>query len=338
MKKISFIFAVTLATILLVTSCGKQAPHLNVIPANSFGVITINPANFEEDKMADQLESNEEFKETMIKMREESEVLADIFEDFIKNPNSSGIDLKSEMFIFSAPNNKDMMFGMVAKVANSSNLEDIIKKVAKEMEMEIIVEDVDGFKKVEFPMGFGIAIWDKDKILILGSDSNDFDAIVKAKELMNQKVGESIISDKDFSDFYSDCLDLNIWISSNIKNLKTEMGMAEKFIGFDLNDNYAHIHFGWDKDAGEFTTIFKLRVNEEIRDMDYEDIQKLIEETDALGNIENILGNRSNSTEQWEEEWEEDLDDATLTLDSISNEDIEKMMEGLDEAIEEVEN
>jgi hypothetical protein len=231
-----------------------------------------------------------------------------------------------------------MMFGMVAKIANSSNLEDIIKKVAKEMEMEITIEDVDGFKKVEFSMGFGLAIWDKDKILILGSDSNDFDAIAKAKELMNQKASESIISDKDFSEFYSNCLDLNIWVSSNINNLETEMGMAEKFIGFDLNDNYAHIHLGWDKDAGEFTTIFKLRVNKEIRDMDYEDIQKLVEETDALDNIENILGSRSNSNEEWEQEWESELDDATLTLDSISNEDIKNMMQGLDQAIEEVED
>lgn len=186
MKRIFQLASVALVVLLLATSCGKTPSHINVIPGDAFGVMLLKPGEMDRDALVKQIESNDEYKDAMEEIREESEVLADILDDFIKDPNSLGLDMEAEMYLFTAPNDDEIMFGYVMAMKKASAFEDVLKKLIAEMDMGIDIEDADGFKKVVLPMGAGIIIWDKEKLLVLGSDG-EFDAEATAKKLMNQK-------------------------------------------------------------------------------------------------------------------------------------------------------
>ncbi len=337
MKRIFQLASVALVVLLLATSCGKTPSHINVIPGDAFGVMLLKPGEMDRDALVKQIESNDEYKDAMEEIREESEVLADIFDDFIKDPNSLGLDMEAEMYLFTAPNDDEIMFGYVMAMKKASAFEDVLKKLIAEMDMGIDIEDADGFKKVVLPMDAGIIIWDKEKLLVLGSDG-EFDAEATAKKLMNQKASESVTSNKDFAEFYSNCLGFNIWVSSNIDNMKEQIQMAETFLDIELNDNFAHLHLGWDKKIGEFQLVFKMRVNEDIRNIDPEKVQELMEETDMLDGIQGLIGGRSSDDDYYyDEEWEEEWADELEATEEITDEELEALFDELEAELEKVE-
>lgn len=324
------IFAV--AALILITSCSKQPEHINTIPGDAFAVITFNPDNENRDEVVEDIQNNEDFREFMKELREDSEVMANILEEFIEDPTTSGIDMYEEIFAFAAPLDDYMIFGTSMLLKKASTFEEVLKKVAKEMEFELKIEDEDGFKKVRFPMG--IAIWDKSKVMVLGSNGIA-DLEEKAKEFMQQKVSNSIMNNKDFSEFYENAMDFNLWFSSNIENLETEITMMEKMLEVQLDDNFAHMHFDWDKKAGQFTMITKMRVNEDIRDMSITDMSELLEETGAMNRLPMFGGPREYS-EEWAEEQlsQEDWEEAEKIMDTITEEDVEAMLEELEKEMD----
>jgi len=337
MKKSIQLISVAIMLLFIVSSCEKQPAHMNVIPGDAFGVMLINPGDFDREKAAEQIQSNEDYKETMKELQEENEEMAKILEDFIKDPSSIGVNTESEMYLFVAPLDKNMIVGMVMEMKKPSQFEEVLKKIAKEMEMPVEIEDADGFQKIAFPNGNGIVIWDSKTILVIGSDS-EIDAEKEAKKLLNQKASESISQNKDYMDFYANRLGLNFWMTSSIDNLKEEMQMLESMLGIKLSKNFAHLHFGWDDKIGEFTMTFKLRVNEEIRNMDPEEIMKLIEDSELDKKLPMLFGQNKaygyDIEEDYSDEYLDDFDEAT---EDFSEEDLEKLYKELEAELEEVE-
>ncbi|MGM0650263.1 MAG: DUF4836 family protein, partial [Bacteroidota bacterium] len=179
MKKMFSLLFLGLAAVIFITSCSKQPKHINTIPGDSFAVIHFKPEKGKREEMVKKLEENENYQETMKDLRKESEVMADILEDFIKDPSSIGLDMNAEIFGFSAPmEDKNMYYGLSFLMKKQDKFEKVLKDIAGEMEMDITINDEDGFKHVSFPMG--ILIWNKEKAMALGSDK-DFDAMAKAK-------------------------------------------------------------------------------------------------------------------------------------------------------------
>lgn len=336
MKQIISVLILSLAAVILVTSCSQQPEHINTIPGDAFTVMHFNPDPGNRDDMVKQLEENEDYQDMMKELREKSETMANILEDFIKEPSSIGIDIESEMFGFAAPleDNNKYYFGVSMLMKKPDKFEEVLKKLAEEMEADISIESEDDFKKVSLP--FGIVMWNKKQLLMLGSNG-EFDALTKGKYLMTQEAKNSITKNKDFMLFYKNCLDANIWVTSNIDNLSTEMSMMGKMAGVKLTDNYAHMHFDWDKKEGQFMMIAKLRVNDEIKNMDFEDIQRIAEETDAMDKIPALLGKRPYGYDyDWENEEfnEEDYEKAIKELDNVSKEDVDSLLNELERELD----
>ncbi|MDA3911715.1 MAG: DUF4836 family protein [Bacteroidales bacterium] len=332
MKRTIQLISTAIILLLIVSSCGKQPAHMNVIPGDAFGVMLINPGDFDREKTAEQIQSNEDYKETLEELKKENEEMAKILDDFIKDPSSIGINTESEMYFFVAPLDKNMIFGMVMEMQKPSKFEEVLKKIAKEEEMPVEIEDADGFQKVTFPNG--IAIWDSKRILVLASDTA-IDAEKEAKKLLNQKASESISQNKDYMDFYGNCLGLNFWMSSSIDNLKNEMEMIESMLGVKLSKNFAHLHLGWDDKIGEFTMTFKIRVNEEIRSMDPEEIIQLIEDSELDQKIPMLLGQKNAYQYGMEEDYaDEYLEDYGENMEDLSEEDLEELYKELEAEME----
>jgi hypothetical protein len=335
MKRTIQLISTALVLLFIVSSCGKQPAHMNVIPDDAFGVMLINPGDFDREKATEQIQSNDEYKEVMKELKEENEEMAKILEDFTKDPSSIGINTESEMYFFVAPLDKNMIFGMVMEMKKPSKFEEILKKIAKEAEMPVEIEDADGFQKVAFPNG--IAIWDSKRILVLGSDT-EIDAEKEAKKLLNQKASESISQNKDYMDFYANRLGLNFWMSSNIDNLKNEMDMVESMMGIKLSKNFAHLHLGWDDKIGEFTMTFKLRLNEEIRNMNPNEIIELLEDSGLDQKIPMLLGQKNAYEYGMEEDYaDEYLDDYGENMEDFTEEDLEELFKELETEMEKYE-
>lgn len=335
MKRTIQLISTAIILLFIVSSCGKQPAHMNVIPSDAFGVMLINPGDFDREKMAEQIESNEDYKEMLEELKEENEEMSKILDDFIKNPSSIGINTESEMYVFVAPLDKNMIFGLVMEMKKPSKFEEVLKKIAKEAEMPVEIEDADGFQKVAFPNG--IAIWDSKRILVLGSDT-EMDAEKEAKKLLNQKASESISQNKDYMDFYANRLGLNFWMSSNINNLKNEMDMIESMLGVKLTKNFAHLHLGWDDNIGEFTMTFKMRVNEEIRNMDPEEIMQLLEDSELDQKIPMLLGQRNAYEYGMDEDYaDEYIEDYGENMEDYTEEDLEELFKELEAEMEKYE-
>jgi len=335
MKRLIQLFSVAVIIVFIASACGKQPAHMNVIPGDAFGVMLINPGDFDREKMAEQIKANDEYTEAMEELEAESKEMAKVLDDFVKDPSSIGINTESEMYLFVAPLDKNMIIGMVMEMNKPSKFEDVLKKIAKEAEMPVEIEDADGFQKVNFPNG--IAIWDSKRILILGSDT-EIDAEKEAKKLLNQKASESISQNEDYMAFYENRLGLNFWMSSSIDNLKDEMKMLETMIGVKLTKNFAHLHFGWDDKIGEFTMTFKMRVNEEIRNMDSEEIMQLIEDSDLDKKLPMMLGQRKAYEYGMEEDYaDEYIEDYGENMEDFTEEDLEKLFKELETEMEKYE-
>ena len=93
MKSNYLIFTLLLSFVLIFTSCDKQPEHINSVPGDAFGVLTIKPDPGQREEIMKSLEKNEEYKDAMDDLREENESMADLLEDFIEDPNTSGLDL-----------------------------------------------------------------------------------------------------------------------------------------------------------------------------------------------------------------------------------------------------
>lgn len=333
MKSIYLTLTLLLSSVLIFTSCDRQPEHINSVPEDAFAVMTMKPDPGQRDEMVKSLKENEEYNNAMDDLREENESMADLLEDFIEDPETSGLDLQKEMFVFASPIEDNVLIGAVILMKKAETFEKVLKEIFKEMEMSVSIEDEDGFKKLAFPQG--IAVWNDKQLLVLGSDS-DGNVESKAKELMNQKAKESITTNKDFSEFYSNCKDLNIWLSSNIDNMSDQIAFAEKAFGVELNNNFSHMHFDWDKKEGQFTFIAKLRVNEEIREMDMNDISEIAEQTNMLNGLDRYMGGKSHQkTQTYEDELsQENINAAKAALDTMSEEDAEKAIEQLEKELD----
>mgnify|MGYP003869848231 CR=1 FL=1 len=237
------------------------------------------------------------------------------------------------MFVFASPIEDNVLVGAVFLMRKAEKVEKIWKEICKEMEISVGIEDEDGFKKLAFPQG--IAMWNDKQLLVLASDGGG-EIESKAKELMDQKAKESITTNDDFSEFYENTKDINIWLSSNIDNMSKEISFAEKAFGVELNDNFSHMHFDWDKKQGQFTFIAKLRVNEEIRSMDVNDISDIAEQTNMMNGLDRFMGpKKSGNKSGYEQEIsQEDINKAKAALDTLSEEDAEKAIEQLEKELD----
>ncbi len=335
-NSIRFIGIIT-ALVLVAVSCGKKPSHINVIPDNAYGVIVVKPSQTNSKKLQEQFEANEDFQEVLQTLKEEKPELAQIFEDFTKDPTSLGIDLNQEAYAFISSDEEQDFVASAFALKKASKFKDFVQTILEEMEINMEIETDENLNILAFPMDVGYITWDNEKALILVFMKGEGEAKELSKKLMTQKAGNSIMQNKDFQTFYNNRLDLNVWVSSNIDKLEDEIAMAEKFLGFDINDNFAHLHLGWDKKSGEFTTILKLRVNKEIRNMDYKDIQEILETSGLKDEIENKIHGRSSyyGDEYYDEYLEgyEGYDEgAEYDEEELTEEEMQMLLEEIEDA------
>ena len=188
----------------LIVSCGGGADYRNLLPADSFMTMSVNPASLMEKSGACDAACNpllDRLKAELGKAEnlsaEESEYLLSLLE----NPAESGLDLKKDLFMFmsmsgSDINNPEVRGGLLFPVGDKSKLDALIARINEKSGTEAVTENGVSVVKIgEDTAATGVCAYN-DIACMLYFQTCGGDIEAKVRGLFAQKQGESLMGDK----------------------------------------------------------------------------------------------------------------------------------------------
>ena len=332
MKKIrlsSTIIVLVLVAVFFVSCSKNNSSH---IPKNAFVVAVIDGKGLKDLTNNDFLKDNEEYKQTMESLKQESAKLVELIEKVQKNPDELGLLFTKRSYAFASYDKEELLYGFIIPI-DKKKLEANLDLIGSELGFPISAglstkNDIKYFDDEDMIFG-----WNKDVFIFLGKEGGEVDFALLEKHF-NLKKDESILANDDFKKFHKNCKDLNLWISSDIiKNINEFDGEVKEFetlTGIDLANNYGHMHLEFAKGQINITSSF--RYNKSIQELD---IKKLNENSETLEKFFNKylnLFNPVNSYDVYDYEYDEDIN-----WEDYQSEFTEEEWEEFLKALEEVE-
>lgn len=214
---------IVIAAILLSTlfwSCKDSTELTNVIPSDAIVVIHVDTKSLLTKADYKPLD-NKLIKETLEKQKDEgrkrTKAMAEKFEEFLKNPNSSGIDLISDCYIYTGNTSSGIIWGM----KDAGKFKETLTK-SFNLPEEMIKEE-DGISSIDLSSMAKVG-WTKEKILIITASANSMyglgsdngpDLMELLTKQLKQTEKESINSNKAFTQFVKDKKDISVFYSYN---------------------------------------------------------------------------------------------------------------------------
>lgn len=223
LKKILFTL---LAVVLVFSSCNKSSDLSNAIPADASYVMHINAKSLIEKSQYD-LFSNPTVKQgiNMYKVMLKDDAKIKFLDDFLKDANSLGVNLKSEAYVFT--NYK--LYGVILGINDAKKLKDAITNLASVKE-DMITKDGDFY--LISPESEVCIAWNNSKLILLadirktynvpGKDS--LDVVQMSKDLLVQGANKSINSNKSYTEFAKDQKDFSVFVTMKGLNELESLG------------------------------------------------------------------------------------------------------------------
>ncbi|HPX75500.1 MAG TPA: DUF4836 family protein [Bacteroidales bacterium] len=333
-KLSSTILVLVLVAVLFVSCSKNNSSH---IPKNAFIVAVIDGKGITNLSNNDFLKDNEEYKQTMESLKQESAKLVELIEKAQKDPDELGLLLTKRSYAFASYDKEELLYGLIIPI-DKKKLEANLDLIGTELGFPISAvlstkDEIKYFADTDMILG-----WNKEVFIFLGKEGGEVDFELLEKHF-NLKKDESILANADFNKFHKNCKDLNLWISSDIikdiDELAEDIKEFETLTGIDLANNYNHMHLEFKKGEINFTS--SLRYNKSIQELD---IKKLYENSEAL---EKFLGkyldlfNPFNSYDYDEYDYDYDEYSEDINWEDYQSEFTEEEWEEFLKALEEVE-
>ncbi len=189
----------------LIVSCGGGADYRNLLPADSFMTMSVNPASLMEksgacdaaqNPLLDRLKA--ELGKTENLSAEESEYLLSLLE----NPAESGLDLKKDLFFFMSlggadVNNPEVSGGLLFPVGDKSKLDALIARINGKSGTETVTENGVSVVKIgEEAELAGVCAYNDLACLLYFKANPGAGVEERVRELFAQKQGESLMGNK----------------------------------------------------------------------------------------------------------------------------------------------
>ena len=280
MRNLPYLKSITticgLLLIFTFNSCSKAPQHLSVIPKYTHAVMSVDIMSLALKGELNTIQSTDFFKEFERAIHETDKDMAELFDNIISDPAATGLDLTEDLYGFYRPTrNYGVFICYAASVANTSDFESFIKKMAKaaDINSKIINESKYNYISIE---DFGIA-WDNDRALFvqaLSWEATEF--LEKQADILMSLAPESQITELPvFNSFIDTKQDVSLYLSSNI--IGPGIKQLEKELEQDLNDNYLLTHLNFDNGEVVITNQFELN----------EDMQAEADKNNFLGDGQN---------------------------------------------------
>jgi hypothetical protein len=226
---------------LMMTSCSSKPDNLAFVPKETQVVATTNLLSIGTKGGFGDLSQFEMFKGFGEEIMNQSAIMTKFKDD----PFITGISYTSDILFF--PIDQKMMC-ITMDLSSGDKFTAFVKDAISESGMPASVEEKENFKTVSMPGSFMMA-WDDDKAIMAAPlPMKRPNLETEVTRLFNLKDEEQITSNPEFTPFYEDKRDLNIWMSTNlIEELPGAIPVDDKTFNL-MKDNYVSMHLGFEKD------------------------------------------------------------------------------------------
>lgn len=233
------------AILILSFSCKNATDELsNVIPSSAMTVVHIDTKSLLKKSDYKPLE-NKHIKELLEREKERgseaNKKIAQQLEAFLQNPNSSGIDITGDCFIYT----DSLTVGIALKMNDQNKFKDLLIKTFSVPEQ--MLQEEEGVTVVDAG-GMASIGWTKDKLLLLSFSGGSYSYMYGAnrmnltdlvKKQLAQSSDKSISSNKAFGEFMNRKKDISVFYSyDNMNGLWGGMlnQMAGSYMGQSFNN------------------------------------------------------------------------------------------------------
>jgi hypothetical protein len=267
MKPKSTPYFLLLMLVVFLASCSKKAKV--PVPEDAAIVIHIDGASLSSKLSWDEIKQGELYKLASAEIKDETA------KKILDNPETSGIDIKSDAFLFIKVRGNGGYVGFTCEVKDEKALTTLVTKVAqgkavtKEGELSVLKDDE------------AILTWNSDRLVMIAdnpsinttasfggasSRSRRFpqDSLLKfANEVYTLKAKQSVTNNDKFADMMKQPGDAHYWINSGAmygNSLPAMLGVAKISLLFEGNYTATTLNF----DNGKITMEAKSYLNKEM--------------------------------------------------------------------------
>lgn len=223
-----FLLSVAVATLLVFASCSKSSELTDAIPADASYIVYLNNHSLidksEYDIFANpQIKQGLDFYKGLIQDKEKTQII----DDFLKNANALGINLKGDCYLYSNYNE----FGLLLGVNDATKLHDVLIKMGLVSQEDIKKEK--GIYSLSVAPGTAVA-WDDSKFLFVvnmksyygfgSTDASKTNISDLAIAQLGQESDKSIKSNKSFVEFDKTKKDVSVFYS--VKGMVNLLSLA----------------------------------------------------------------------------------------------------------------
>ena len=213
----SGVVAVALA-VLTLASCSKGPDYGELIPNDAIAVTALDLGTLWEKGDVDNIENLSFAKLGLQQLRSDDPQTAAIVDAILKDPRSTGLDLKGDVVAyFSVDKDSDIAGAAMAGVQNRKKFEAFLDKVCESNDLKLSTEDRNGWRVATMEGDYGVrnmvVFNNKSAVLLFDEDMLD--------DLMELKHSSSLAASRNFRQYWKDRSEVSVWM-----NMESIMEMA----------------------------------------------------------------------------------------------------------------
>ena len=210
------------AVSILIVSCGSAADYRDLLPADSFVTMSINPSSLMQKGGIGDPEQNPLYvriKSEIENGRNFSDEEKQYLLSLLKNPCESGIDLKSDLFYFISGSslNPEAMYvkgGVLLPIGDKAKFDALIARINEKSGAR--AETANGVSVIrigEQGAVNGVCAYSDAACMLYFAQGPGDDAVARVKELFAQKRSESLMGNKVVAEQFAAKNDINMVLS-----------------------------------------------------------------------------------------------------------------------------
>lgn len=207
---------VIIILIVSLTSCSKSRKLPTFIPKNTGAVAIINGKSLSKKSGISDLTSTHLFSLIKDKLNNADSNAMKELEPILKNTDESGINLKSDIYIFNFQKDGVPYLAIHVKMLNRSRFETLLDKIIKKSGKKISVTNLGNFSYVNTGGKAPILLWDNKQLFVIYDITHHNDAATDAniaKQVFTEDKSESIASTPLFDNFIKSKKDISVWLN-----------------------------------------------------------------------------------------------------------------------------
>lgn len=256
-----------IVAILIFSSCSKMPDQTKLIPNDAAFVGVIDVVSLAQKGKLDDAKNMQMFKSAVDYLRNTSENSALVFESLLKDPDKSGIDIFSDVYLYSVMQESKSFYCITAKLDDKDKFQGIMEELLND-DYDLIKGD--NYTYYSNETNSWIAFDNNSAVFISSIDSSQEAAVEFIDRIFTQEKSETIASSKEFGEFYENKKDISFWLSSTQiiaglessfkKEIEKTLEDVDGLSLTDLENNYIDLYIDFEDNTILFD--FSLQPNE----------------------------------------------------------------------------